>query len=91
MWLANFDTLEAPIHNGTQEAPHKPVVPDWLYLPHPVYRQGVLLRFPTKTTVTLHIPSTLYPQSNGQAAVEFPVRSGDEVSLSFTTREELPR
>ena len=21
MWLANFDTLEAPIHNGTQEAP----------------------------------------------------------------------
>jgi hypothetical protein len=31
------------------------------------------------------------PQADGQAAVEFPVRSGDEVSLGFTTREELPR
>lgn len=91
MWLANFDTLEAPIHNGTQEAPYKPVIADWLYFPHPTYRQGVLLRFPKNTTVTLHLPSALYPQSNGQAAVEFPVRSGDEVSLSFATREELPR
>jgi hypothetical protein len=91
MWLANFDTLEAPIHNGTQEAPHKPVIADWLYFPHPTYRQGVLLRFPKKTTVTLHIPPARYPQSNGQAAVEFTVRSGDEVSLSFVTRQELPR
>ena len=29
--------------------------------------------------------------SLGQAAVRFPMRSGDEVSLSFTTPEELPR
>jgi hypothetical protein len=91
LWLGNFDTLQAPLHNGTQEAPHKPVVAEWLFFPHPVYRQGVLLRFPKKTSVTLHLPSPLYPQSNGQAAVDFPVRSGDEVSLSFVTREELQR
>src|ERR1043165_6682541 len=45
MWLGNFDTLGAPVHNGAQEASHKPVVADWLFFPHPVYRQGVLLRF----------------------------------------------
>jgi hypothetical protein len=91
MWLGNFDTLGPPVHNGTQEAPHKPVVAEWLYFPHPVYRQGVLLRFSKKTPVTLHLPSPLYPQSNGQAAVDFPMRSADEVSMSFVTREELPR
>jgi hypothetical protein len=91
MWLGNFDTLGAPVHNGTQEAPHKPVVADWLFFPHPVYRQGVLLRFSKKTPVTLHLPSPLYPQSNGQAAVDFPMRSADEISLSFVTREELPQ
>jgi hypothetical protein len=91
MWLGNFDTLLAPVHNGTQEAPHKPVVADWLFFPHPVYRQGVLLRFSKKTPVNLHLPSPLYPQSNGQAAVDFPMRSADEVSLSFVTKEELPR
>jgi hypothetical protein len=90
MWLGNFDTLGAPVHNGTQEAPHKPVVAEWLYFPHPTYRQGVLVRFSKTTPVTLHLPSPI-PQADGQAAVEFPVRSGDEVSLSFTTREELPR
>jgi hypothetical protein len=90
MWLGNFDMLEAPVHNGTQQAPHEPVVADWLYFPHPTYRQGVLLRFSKTIPVTLHLPPPI-PQADGQAAVEFPVRSGDEVSLSFTTREELPR
>jgi hypothetical protein len=90
MWLGNFDMLEAPVHHGTQEAPHKPVVADWLDFPHPRYRQGVHLRFSKTIPVTLHLPPPI-PQADGQAAVEFPVRSGDEVSLSFTTREELPR
>src|SRR5262249_10940422 len=66
-------------HNGTQRVPHEPVVADWLFFPHPVHRQGVLLRFSKKTPVTLH-PST---------AVHFPMRSGDEVSLRFATRDEL--
>jgi hypothetical protein len=90
MWLGNFDTLETPVHSGTQEAPHMAVLADWLYFPHPTYRQGVLLRFSKTIPVTLHLPPPI-PQADGQAAVQFPVRSGDEVSLSFTTREELPR
>ena len=90
MWLGNFDVLEAPVHNGTQRVPWEPVVADWLFFPHPVYRQGVLLRFSKKRPVTLHIPSDP-AAANGQSAVQFPVWSGDEVSLSFATREELPR
>ena len=90
VWLGNFDALEPPVHNGTQEAPHLPVVADWLYFPHPAYRQGVLLRFSKKTPVTLYLPTSL-KESVGQAAVQFPMRSGDEVSLGFATREELPR
>lgn len=79
MWLGNFDAIEPPIHNGTQRVPHEPVVADWLFFPHPIHRQGVLLRFSKKTPVTFH-PST---------AVDFPMRSGDEVSLRFATRDEL--
>jgi hypothetical protein len=47
-----------------------------------------LLRFARKTPVTLmlqHIETV----GNGQSAVSFPVMSGDEVSLSFATRESL--
>ena len=88
MWLANFDALEAPVHNGTQRVPWEPVVADWLYFPHPVYRQGVLIRFSKTTPVTMHIPSNT---AVAQSALNFPMRSGDEVSLSFTTKEELPR
>ena len=90
MWLGNFDALEPPVHNGTQEAPHLPVVADWLFFPHPAYRQGVLLRFSKKTPVTLFLPTSL-KESVGQAAVQFPMRSCDEVSLGFATREELNR
>jgi hypothetical protein len=88
VWLGNFDTLEAPIHNGTQRVPHEPVIAEWLFFPHPVYRQGVLLRFTKKTAVTMHIPSNT---AVAQSAVHFPMRSGEEVSLSFATREELPQ
>jgi len=90
VWLGNFDTLQAPVHNGTQRVPYEPVVAEWLFFPHPIYRQGVLVRFAKKTAVTLNLP-TLYPQSVGQAAVHFPMRSGEEVSMSFITKEELPK
>jgi hypothetical protein len=90
VWLGNFDALEAPVHNGTQQSPDAPVVAAWLFFPHPVYRQGVLLRFSKKTPVTMYLP-TIPTVGNGQAAVHFPMRSGDGVSLSFTTSEELPR
>ena len=88
--LVNFDALQSPVHNGTQRVPHEPVVAEWLFFPHPVYRQGVLLRFAKKTPVTLNLP-TLYPQATGQAAIHFPMRSGEEVSLGFTTRDGLPK
>jgi hypothetical protein len=89
VWLANFDALLAPVHNGTQRVPHEPVIADWLFFPHPVYRHGVLLRFTKKTAVTANL-SGPSGRGNGQAAVHFPMRSGDEVSLSFATKAELP-
>ena len=70
--------------------PHEPLVAEWLFFPHPTHRQGVLRRFAKKTPVTLHLPPRL-TAAIGQAAVRFPMRSGDEVALSFTTQEELPR
>jgi len=88
MWLANFDALERPIHNGTQRVPHEPIFAEWLFFPHPTYRQGVLVRFTRKTPVTLRNPNNA---SVAQSALHFPIRSGEEVSLSFTTREELPQ
>ena len=87
MWLGNFDVLEAPTHNGTQRVPYEPVIADWLYFPHPIYRQGVLIRFAKKIPVTLHLGNS----TGAQSAIQFPVRSGEEVSLSFVTREELPQ
>lgn len=89
VWLGNFDILQTPVHNGTRRE-HGPTVADWLFFPHPIHRQGVLLRFSKTTPVTLHLPN-IPTVGNGQSAVEFPMRSGDEVSLSFTTREELPQ
>jgi hypothetical protein len=43
VWLGNFDALQTPVHNGTQRVPHEPVVAEWLFFPHPIHRQGVLL------------------------------------------------
>jgi hypothetical protein len=90
VWLGNFDALQAPVHNGTQRVPHEPVVAEWLFFPHPSYRLGVLLRFSKKTPVTMHLPS-IPIVGIGQAAVHFPMRSDEQLSLSFTTREELPK
>jgi len=65
----------SPIHNGTQCIPHEPVVVEWLFLPQPIYRQGVFLRFGQKTPLPLKLP-TLYPK----AVVNLLVRSEDDVS-----------
>jgi hypothetical protein len=86
VWLANFDALETPVHDGTQRVSHEPIVAKWLFFPHPVCRRGVLLRLPKPTPVSL-LSSAMGPLT----AVNFPMRMGDEVSLTFTTREELPR
>ncbi len=89
LWLGNFDKLEAPVHNGVKRE-HEAIVADWFFFPHPVYRQGVLLQFSKKTPVTMHLPN-IPTVGNGQSAVEFPMRSADEVSLGFATRDELPK
>jgi len=41
--------------------------------------------------ILFDIPLGRKNQAIGQAAVRFPMRSGDEVALSFSTPEELPR
>ena len=87
---ASYDPATNYVFNAAAETAAEPVVAEWLFFPHPLYRQGLLLRFSRKTSVTLHLPTSL-TASIGQAAVNFPMRSGDEVSLSFTTREELSR
>jgi hypothetical protein len=78
MWLGNFDALGKPRHNGTQKQPYQPIVADWVFFPHPVYRQGVLLILPAKT-----------PLSARGSAVSFPLRLGEKVALRFATEKEL--
>jgi hypothetical protein len=80
LWLGNFDALGKPRHNGTQKQPHEPITAGWLFFPHPVHRQGVLLVVPPKT-----------PLANRGSAVNFPLRAGQEVVLRFATEQELPR
>jgi hypothetical protein len=61
IWLGNFDALGAPQHNGTQRAPHEPIIADRFFFPHPVYRQGLFLTLPAATPLhylgsALHFP-----------------------------------
>jgi hypothetical protein len=79
MWLGNFDALGAPRHNGTQKAPHEPIVGDLFFFPHPVYRQGLLLELPPKS-----------PLQHRGTAVEFPLKAAQEVVLRFVAPEEVP-
>jgi hypothetical protein len=78
MWLGNFDFLGSPIHNGKQEQPWSPIVADRFFFPHPLYRQGVLLTTPPKTSLQLR----------GDTAVSFPIRAGQEVTLKFAEAGE---
>jgi hypothetical protein len=82
LWLGEFDALGAPQHNGT--APAKggkdaAVTADWMFFPHPVHRQGLLVIPPPK--------SALRP---GASALNVRLRAGQEVVLRFATAEEVP-
>jgi hypothetical protein len=79
VWLGNFDTLGPPRHTGTQKRPSDPITADWLFFPHPVHRQGLLLTLPPKTPV----------QARG-TALNFPMRVGQEAVLRFATEAEVP-
>jgi hypothetical protein len=77
LWLGNFDVLQQPRHNGKQAASHLPIVGDRFFFPHPVYRQGVLLRTPPETSVKYL-----------GTAVNMPLRVGQEVILQFIEESE---
>jgi hypothetical protein len=80
MWLGNFDALGKPVHNGIEDRKDTETVQsDWLFLPHPVHRQGILLTPRQKT-----------PFSCLQTAVNFPLRLGQKVSVRFATEDNLP-
>jgi hypothetical protein len=82
LWLGEFDALGTPRHNGTAPAKggkEAAVTADWIFFPHPVYRQGLLVVPPPK--------SALRPSP---AALNVRLRAGQEVVLRFATAEELP-
>ena len=53
------------------------MVADRFFFPHPVYRQGILLRTPPET-----------PLKFLDTAVNLPIRLGQEVSLQFVEESE---
>ena len=77
MWLGNFDALEPPKHNGKEESDNR-IVADWFFFPHPVYRQGFLL-LPPKQTRLQFVGS----------AMNFPIKTGDEVVLRFIEESQM--
>lgn len=79
LWMGNFDALDAPLHNGAATTPSGPVKAEWFFFSHPVYRQGLLVRFAQPTPLTVL-----------GTAMNWPARTGQEVSLQFLTREDLP-
>jgi hypothetical protein len=82
LWLGNFDALKSPLHNGKQDASYLPVIADHFFFPHPIYRQGLLLRTPPET-----------PLKYLGTAVKLPIQVGQEVTLQFVEASEsgLPR
>ena len=83
MWMGTFEGLGAPLHTGKQEQPWLPITADWLFFPHPTYRQGMLLIPPRQAPVKYCLGG---PDCD---AVNFPIKAGQEVSLQFATKAEV--
>jgi len=83
MWIGTFEGLGAPIHTGKQEQPWLPITADWLFFPHPTYRQGILLTPPRQAPVKYCLGG---PDCD---AVNFPIKAGQAVSLQFATKAEV--
>ena len=81
MWLGTFEGLGNPLHDGKQEQPWLPIVADWLFFPHPIYRQGVLLLPPPQAPVAYH--------TGLDGAVSFPIKTGQQATLQFATKEQV--
>ncbi len=80
MWLGNFDALGPAVHDGTQDAPHEPILARRFFFPHPWFDEGVLLEFAAATPLRQH-----------GTAVSFPMRVGQRVTLRFATPQEAER
>jgi hypothetical protein len=78
MRMGTFDDMSKPVHTGKQEQPWLPITADWLFFPHQVYRQGILITPPPQT-----------PVSCSGEAISFPMKVGQEVSLQFATKAEV--
>jgi hypothetical protein len=76
MWLGRFDALQPPAGVKPGEA-HKDIVGDKFFFPHPVYRQGLLIT--TSSQANLKFAGS---------AVNFPVKTGDEVTLKFVSKSQ---
>jgi hypothetical protein len=83
MWMGTFEGLGAPVHTGKQEQPWLPITADWLFFPHPIYRQGILLTPPRQAPVNYCLGG---PDCD---AVNFPIKTGQEVTLQFATKTEV--
>jgi hypothetical protein len=83
MWMGTFEGLDAPVHTGKQEQPWLPIIADWLFFPHPIYRQRILLTPPPQAPVTYALGG---PDCD---AVNFPIKSGQAVALQFATKAEV--
>jgi hypothetical protein len=80
LWLGNFDVLGEPRPLGRHKLDRRSPAADWHFYPHPTHRQGVLLGVPEKTKLG---------KGGNSAAVNLPMRVGQEVVLRFATEEEL--
>jgi hypothetical protein len=79
LWLGNFDALDKPQYEGTtvRKGKYTALVGERFFFPHPMHRQGVLLRTPPKTPL-VHVGD----------AVNLPLRVGQEVVFRFATPDE---
>ena len=79
-WLGTFDTFDDPIHRSHPARADGKGAAEWYFLPHPVFRQGLLVTLASKTELT-------YPKGYGYG-VSFPLKYGDEIVLQFMTPAE---
>ena len=75
-----FDIIGDPIHRSKPAAADGAGGGEWYFLPHPVFRQGLLVTLPPQTELT-------YPKGYGYG-VSFPIRPRQDIVLRFMTKAE---
>jgi hypothetical protein len=79
-WLGTFDTFDDPIHQSRPADADGKGTAEWYFLPHPVFRQGLLVTLAPKAMLT-------YPKGYGYG-VSLPWKYGDQIVLQFMTPAE---